>query len=194
MNRQNLIHIVSLIVCFVVSSTGQAVSPVPDGGYPGHNAAEGDNALLSLNTGSGINNTAIGWSALKSSIMNSNNTAIGAGALFANTADNNTATGTGALFRNTIGDGNTANGAFALLSNTIGFGNTAVGSQALQGNIEGIACTAIGSEALLHNTSLQHGHRFCRPFRQHHRMEEYGRRRERAGPQHDWLQQYRTGL
>jgi hypothetical protein len=29
----------------------EAVSPAPDGGYPGGNTAEGDNALLSLTTG-----------------------------------------------------------------------------------------------------------------------------------------------
>ena len=85
----------------------QAVTPEPDGGYPGNNTAEGQNALLSLHTAS-INNTAVGWSSLKSDIIGTNNTAIGAGALFANTADGNTATGSGALFRNTVGDNNTA--------------------------------------------------------------------------------------
>ena len=42
--------------------TAQAVSPPPDGGYPGDNTAEGTNALFSLT--SGIYNTALGFDAL----------------------------------------------------------------------------------------------------------------------------------
>jgi len=51
--------------CFAVSPTAQAqLSPPPDGGYPNHNTAEGDDALFSLtvggdNTAIGINGTAI---------------------------------------------------------------------------------------------------------------------------------------
>ena len=37
----------------------QAVVPPPDGGYPGFNKAEGQNALFSLTTGTG--NVAVGW-------------------------------------------------------------------------------------------------------------------------------------
>ncbi|PYL44807.1 MAG: hypothetical protein DMF40_16655, partial [Verrucomicrobia bacterium] len=47
---------------FALLPATQAVTPAPDGGYPNHNTAEGDNALLSLTTGA--NNTAIGFSAL----------------------------------------------------------------------------------------------------------------------------------
>jgi hypothetical protein len=50
----------------------QAVSPAPDGGYPGVNTAEGQNALLGLTTGQG--NTAVGWFSLKSLICGSFNT------------------------------------------------------------------------------------------------------------------------
>jgi hypothetical protein len=42
----------------------EAVVPPSDGGYPGNNTAEGQNALLSLTTG--VNNTAVGWFSLKS--------------------------------------------------------------------------------------------------------------------------------
>jgi hypothetical protein len=42
----------------------QAVSPAPDGGYPGGNTAEGQAALLSLTTG-GFN-TAVGFFSLRS--------------------------------------------------------------------------------------------------------------------------------
>src|SRR2546430_15199827 len=47
---------------FALSPTARAVDPPPDGGYPGGNTAEGDNALFSLTTGDG--NTAIGFQAL----------------------------------------------------------------------------------------------------------------------------------
>ena len=61
----------------------QAVSPAPDGGYPGGNTAEGQNALLSLT--SGTYNTALGLVCRSGAILKANfNTAIGAGALFAN--------------------------------------------------------------------------------------------------------------
>ena len=61
-----------------------AVVPAPDGGYPGGNTAEGQNALLSLTTG-GFN-TADGWVSLRAVTTGSFNTAIGAGTLLANTA------------------------------------------------------------------------------------------------------------
>ena len=85
-----------------------AVSPPPNGGYPGGNTAEGQNALLEFTTG-GFN-TAVGYLSLGSNTTNSFNTALGAGALLANVADSNTATGAGALLSNTTGGGNTANG------------------------------------------------------------------------------------
>ncbi len=73
----------------------QAVSPAPDGGYPGGNTAEGQAALLSLTTG-GFN-TGVGFLSLRSNATGQLNTAIGTGTLLANTADQNTATGAGAL-------------------------------------------------------------------------------------------------
>ena len=128
----------------------QAVSPAPDGGYPNGNTAEGQNALLSLSTGTF--NTAIGVFSLESLTEGNFNTGVGAGALLANTAIQNTATGAGALLNNTTGFSNTANGAFALFSNTTANVNTAVGMQALFNNTEGGGNTAIGDQALVSNT------------------------------------------
>jgi hypothetical protein len=86
-------------LCFALVQNMQAVSPSPDGGYPGGNTAEGQNALLSLTSG-GFN-TAVGFFSLKNNTTGGLNTAIGAGALLANTGGQNTATGAGALSSNT---------------------------------------------------------------------------------------------
>jgi hypothetical protein len=139
---------------FLALSPGmRAVTPAPDGGYPGNNTAEGQNALLSLHTAS-INNTAVGWSSLKSDIIGTNNTAIGAGALLANTADGNTAIGSAALYKNTLGDNNTAVGLVALYNNTTGGSNTANGAEALFSNTAGVQNTATGGQALYHNRTV----------------------------------------
>jgi hypothetical protein len=71
----------------------EAVSPAPDGGYPGGNTAEGHNALLSLTAGT--YNTAVGLFSLMSNQEGQFNTGVGAGTLLANTAHRNTATGAG---------------------------------------------------------------------------------------------------
>jgi hypothetical protein len=54
------------LACFALSPSTQALlpPPAPDGGYPGGNTAEGFNALHDVNTALGINNTAVGFSAL----------------------------------------------------------------------------------------------------------------------------------
>jgi hypothetical protein len=138
------------LACLGLLPTAHAVVPAPDGGYgpPGYgtgNTAEGQNALLSLTTGS--YNTGVGLLSLRSNTTTSLNTAIGAGALLANTANQNTATGAVALFHNTIGSLNTANGAFALFNNTTGTGNTAIGADALINNTTGPENTALGAGA-----------------------------------------------
>jgi uncharacterized coiled-coil protein SlyX len=127
------------------------VVPAPDGGYPGGNTAEGQNALLSLTTGQ--YNTGIGIFSVLSLTDGNFCTGIGAGTLLANTADQNTATGAGALFSSTTGEENTANGTFALFSNTEGNQNTAVGDNALFSNTEAGFNTATGHSALFSNTS-----------------------------------------
>jgi hypothetical protein len=84
--------------CFALSPRAQAVNPPPDGGYPGHNTAEGDGALGSLTlSGKGqpavVNNTALGFDALFNNTGGNYNTATGAGALFHNTTNGNTPMG-----------------------------------------------------------------------------------------------------
>jgi Chaperone of endosialidase len=144
-----LLVILLAIVCF--ASRTEALDPPPDGGYPGGNTAEGQEALASLT--SGDFNTAVGFFSLVTTDTNDFNTGIGAGALFANTADNNTATGAAALLSNNSGSNNTANGSFSLSNNLTGNSNTAVGHDALYSNIVGSNNTAIGAAALFANTA-----------------------------------------
>ena len=117
---ESILLILSL-VCIGLLPNLQAVSPPPDGGYLGGNTAEGQDALLSLTTGT--YNTAIGFLSLKSNKTGVFNTAIGAGALLVNTANENTAIGAGALLSNTSGGPNTAIGESALFFNTTGNAN-----------------------------------------------------------------------
>jgi hypothetical protein len=139
------------LVCIGLLPNVQAVSPPPDGGYPGGNTAEGQDALLSLT--SGLYNTAIGFLSLRSNKTGLFNTAIGAGTLLVNTADENTAIGAGTLLSNTTGAQNTATGESALFFNTTGNGNTANGVQALAFNTTGNFNTGNGFGALSSNTT-----------------------------------------
>jgi endosialidase-like protein len=143
--------IVICLVCAGPLAKVKAVSPPPDGDYPGGNTAEGQEALFSLTTG--IYNTAIGWLSLGSVTTGDLNTGVGAGTLVFNTANENSATGAGALLSNTSGFRNTANGSFALANNTIGNNNTAVGSNALSSDTTGGSNTAIGHDALSNNAT-----------------------------------------
>jgi Chaperone of endosialidase len=146
-----------VLVFFALCDDLQAVTPPPDGGYPGQNTAEGQNALLNLNVNNGTNNTAVGWWALRTNVQGDFNTAIGSGALATNTADGNTAIGGAALFSNTMGDYNTAAGLLALFHNTVGLYNTALGASTLQSNHQGLSNTAAGYQALYFNDSTGTG-------------------------------------
>jgi hypothetical protein len=144
-----------MLSCFGLSTKLLAVVPAPDGGYPGGNTAEGDNALFTLTTGA--SNTAIGFAALGSNTTADFNTAIGFAALVSNTTgDFNTAEGSGALLFNTTGSSNTANGVNTLFHNTTGFQNVATGVQALFSNTTGFHNMAAGFQALLSNTTGNH--------------------------------------
>jgi hypothetical protein len=136
--------VIALLVAFRLVPLAHAVVPAPDGGYPGGNTAEGQNALLSLSTGTF--NTAVGFLSLRNNTEGSFNTAIGSGTLLVNTiGQQNTAIGAGALLNGGAGF-NTANGAFALFANT-GFSNTAFGAGALANNTTGSVNIALGSGA-----------------------------------------------
>jgi hypothetical protein len=147
--------LLALLTCLTILSPPRAfgVSPAPDGGYPNANTAEGTGALNNLNTNNGGGNTALGDFALQALTAGSNNTGVGAEALFSNTGEFNTAVGASALQNNTSADFNTAVGDVALLSNTSGGGNTAIGASALQNNTTGSANTATGVSALANNTA-----------------------------------------
>ena len=155
--RRALISIPFLVMCVILLPGAQAVSPAPDGGYPGGNTAKGQNSLLNLTTGTF--NTAIGLFSLESLTDGSFNTGVGAGTLLSNTAAQNTATGAAALFSNTTGDFNSANGAFALFKNTTGSSNTAIGQQALFHE---------------YDRHLQHGCRFPSAFKQRRGQFQHG--------------------
>jgi hypothetical protein len=165
-SRHGLFLVPLAFICFGFLPTAQAVSPPPDGGYPGGNTAEGNNALLDLT--SGVWNTALGDRALNHETTGGANTATGFQALFYNTTGSqNTAYGAQALYRNRDGGNlntatgyramynggggnNVANGAYALYNN-FGGGNTAIGYSALFSNGNGPANTAIGYQALFSN-------------------------------------------
>ena len=169
--RRGFLLIPLILVCFAFSPQMQALSPAPDGGYPGFTTAEGDNALGNLTTGAG--NTGVGWFALFGVSTGAFNTGLGAGALVLNQADSNTAVGAAALLLNNSGTRNTAVGtdalvfngqlgnpgadfnggfgAFALFNNLDGSSNNAFGDSALFANQHGAANTALGDVALATN-------------------------------------------
>ena len=149
--RLTLLLIPLALASFVLSPMARAVDPPPDGGYPGNNTAEGDDALLRL--ANGTDNTAVGFEALLNNSHGRNNTALGSQALYSNeVSQHNTAIGFKALFSNTDGGGNTATGESALYSNKFGGSNTAIGFEALYNNISSYNNTAIGASALRNTT------------------------------------------
>ena len=138
----SLSSIVLVLVCFVIAPLVRAVVPAPDGGYPGFNTAEGQNALFNLTAG--VGNTGVGWYSLWSDTDGSYNTAVGAGTLLFNVGNQmtgngaqNTAIGTAALLNNTTGSYNTATGS----------GNMGIGSIALSNNSSGNNNIALGFAA-----------------------------------------------
>ena len=146
----SILPFLTALMLVALAQNTQAVSPPPDGGYPGFTTAEGTNALNFLTTGAG--NTGVGWRSLFSNTTSNFNTGVGAGTLVLNTGDSNTAVGAAALLLNTTGNNNTASGAGALSFST-GDDNTAIGYQALDNNTTGDNNTAIGFEVLFTNSA-----------------------------------------
>jgi hypothetical protein len=140
-----LTSIILALSCFALLPKTHALSPTPDGCYPGFTTAEGCNALSHLTSGSA--NTGLGWYALFGTSTGNYNTGVGAGTLVLNNSDSNTAVGTAALLFNTAGTGNSALGTAALVNNNNGSNNTALGSFALQNNTNGNDNTAVGAGA-----------------------------------------------
>src|SRR6476659_6365283 len=99
MKPQKFILIPIVILCLARLPQLQALSPAPDGCYPGFTTAEGCNALNFLTTGAG--NTGVGWYSLFLDTSGNYNTGVGAGTLVLNNADSNTAVGMAALLPNT---------------------------------------------------------------------------------------------
>jgi len=115
----------------------------------GTSSASGAN-FLQVNSDALINGITVG----RGLASVSTNTAVGNGALQANTTGiNNTAVGKDALDSNTTGSSNTATGVTALRDNTTGTNNTATGVNALRDNTTGTNNTATGVNALLENTT-----------------------------------------
>jgi len=151
--RCGFLFIALALAWFALSPTARAVSPAPDGGYPGQNTAEGEDALFSLDTTTGLNNTAIGFNALYSLTTGSEDTATGSLALANDIGGFNTAYGFSALYSNTTGFANTALGRNALFSHVTGDHNTATGGAALFLNADGLGNTATGRAAMANGTT-----------------------------------------
>ena len=139
------------LACFALLPQLRAVSPPPDGCYPGFTTAEGCNALQNLT--SGVGNTGVGWRSLFLNSTANFSTGVGAGTLVLNNGDSTTAIGAAALLLNTSGTENTAVGTAAMANNDTGGFNTGVGAFALTNNIDGFNNNAFGDYALGSNTS-----------------------------------------
>ena len=158
------ILIVLPLICLGLFPKAQAVIPPPDGGYPGFNTAEGQNALFSLTTGSA--NTAVGWFSLleqhRGQLQHRYRRRVASfqhrrrkygvwrgGAFIQHQRRSKTQPlERAALLNNTFGSLNTAVGAAALLNNEAS-SNTAVGASALFTNTTGDGNAAVGLNALV---------------------------------------------
>jgi uncharacterized coiled-coil protein SlyX len=121
-----IVAVVGALLVFL--PTSRAVTPAPDGGYPGNNTAEGDFALFSRTTGTNL--TAIGFDAMYHTTTGFANKADGAFAMFSNTSGFfNIGDGYRSLYSNTTGSRLTAVGASALRDNTTGTFNIGIGFQ-----------------------------------------------------------------
>jgi len=155
--RRGFLLILLILLCAAFAPQTQAITPAPDGCYPGLTTAEGCFALYNLTSGTG--NTGLGRDALFSDTSGSWNTAVGAAALGYNNADFNTALGAAALLLNDNGTRNTAVGTAAMFYNEGGPNsgdgsfNDALGTFALMNNTSGACNVALGDTALMNSTT-----------------------------------------
>lgn len=106
-----------------------------------------------LNVNTGVDNIAIGNSAMLNNLSGSYNVCMGTDILEANTSGSfNTALGNECMKNNKNGDNNTAIGDHALLSNKSGNQNTSIGSYCIYDNISGSGNTGVGFSSLHLNT------------------------------------------
>jgi hypothetical protein len=105
-------------------------------------------------TGGANRNTAIGWGALSLGVTGIDNTAVGVSALSNNQGIENTGLGHGALAANTTGSQNTAVGARIMPYTTSGNNNTAFGYSIMYGSsgYAGSGNTAVGSGIMYNNS------------------------------------------
>jgi hypothetical protein len=151
------LFLIALIAWFGLLSGAKAVEPAAtDTALAGGNTADGQNALLSLTTGTF--NSAFGFDSLLLLSDVSFDTGLGAGALLVDNGGTNTAVGAGALLSNTVAVDNNAVGAFALFNNDsdsagIANFNNAHGHEALFLNVGGSENNAFGDLAMENNTT-----------------------------------------
>ncbi len=109
-------------------------------------------------TGTGDQNSCLGYEALNNNTDGSFNNAIGHDSMFTNTTGhNNNAMGVNTLFSNINGSKNIAIGTNALYSNTSGNSNIGIGYYSLNSNTSGITNIAIGDYSLGNATNITDG-------------------------------------
>ena len=132
---------------------------------PNVSDASGNTTLGSLSSqnpnGQNLNNTAVGFGALRDNAGGQHNIAVGLNALANNSASNNVAIGENALYNflapsnPQTGTLNVAVGNNAMQSNASGNQNVAVGNQALHNNTTGSYNAVVGNGAAYYNTTGQ---------------------------------------
>lgn len=139
----------NLTTIFGLGAGGNDATTSPIGGL---NTAIGYGAL-SVNTRTGLRNTAVGDRPLNANTTGDDNTAVGDGALFTNTTGSqNTALGSNTLVSIDGSSGNVAVGMSAMLNVGSGGSNVAVGPSALAGS--GGGPTLTGNTAVGRNTAV----------------------------------------
>lgn len=134
---------------------GSAATPTALGTVYGRQTASGASPYLTAYgyiagaSTTGINNSAVGFSALNSNTSGTDNTAVGMYALnLSTTGGFNTALGSYAMGSNTTGVQNTSVGYYALGSNTTGVQNTAIGREASSGGSTSEGNVSVGYQAM----------------------------------------------